>query len=94
MFLSLPPVTRRRSRGRSVSVQRSPDQWFTPSVDSQAEVLVSTVGTDIPVLQIDQRDMASIEEMMHQLQESMRTMQQDAARQAEFAKQQAEVMAQ
>ena len=75
MFLSLPPVTRRRSSGSNISVQRSSDQWSTPSVDSQAEVLVSTVAIDIPVVQIDQRDMAGIEEMMRQLQESMRIMQ-------------------
>ena len=36
--------------------------------------------------------MASLEEMVHQLQESMKVMQQDAVRQAEFAKQQAMVM--
>ena len=36
--------------------------------------------------------MASLEEMVRQLQESMKMMQQDAVRQAEFARQQATVM--
>ena len=36
--------------------------------------------------------MASLEEMVRQLQENMKMMQQDAARQAEFARQQATVM--
>ena len=67
MFLSLPPVTRRRSKRRSVSVQRSPDQWSTPPVNSQAEVSVSTAGTDMPVVQLDQHNMAGMEEMTRQL---------------------------
>ena len=48
----------------------------------------------IPIIQSEQNSMASLEEMVRQLQESMKVMQQDAVRQAKFAKQQAEVMAQ
>ncbi|KAL7185751.1 hypothetical protein ACSBR2_027671 [Camellia fascicularis] len=47
-----------------------------------------------PVIQLDQGSMAGMEEMMRQLQESMKLMQEDAARQAEFSKQQATIMAQ
>ena len=77
MFLSLPPVARRRSRRRSVSVQRLLDQR---SLNSQAKVSVSTAEADIPVVQIDQHSMAGMEEMMRQLQESMQAMQQDVSR--------------
>ncbi|KAL7209170.1 hypothetical protein ACSBR1_030836 [Camellia fascicularis] len=49
---------------------------------------------DTLVIQPDQYNVASMEEMMCQLQENMKIMQQDAARQVEFAKQQAEVIAQ
>ena len=64
MFLSLPLVARRRSKGRSISVQPSPDQWSTPLVNNQTEVSVSIAGTDIPVIQLDQHNMAGLEEMM------------------------------
>ncbi|KAF5952285.1 hypothetical protein HYC85_010229 [Camellia sinensis] len=94
VFISLPSVTRRRSKRRSVSVQQLLDQWSTPPVNSQAEVSVSTARTNISVVQIDQHNMAGIEEIMRQLQESMQAMQQDAARQAEFSARQAEVMTQ
>jgi len=48
----------------------------------------------IPVAQLDQNNMSSLEEMVRQLQDSMKAMQQDTVRQAEFAKQQAVVIAQ
>ena len=85
MFLSLPPVTRRRLKRRSVSILRSADLLSILPVIGQAEVSVFTTGTDFPFVQIDQHNMAGIEEMMRQLQESMKAMQLDAARQTEFA---------
>ncbi|KAF5932598.1 hypothetical protein HYC85_028769 [Camellia sinensis] len=94
VFYSLPPVIRWRSRRHSVSEQRLPEQWSTPSVNNQAEASVFTTETDIPVSQSEQQNMAGMEDMMRQLQESMRAMQQDAVRLNEFANQQAEIMAQ
>ena len=62
-------------------------------MSSLAEVSSFTVGTDIPVVQLDQDNMSGLEKMVRQLQDSMKAMQQDAVRQAEFAKQQAVVIA-
>ena len=62
-------------------------------MDSQAEASVFTTEREyIPIIQSELSSMASLEEMVCQLQESMKTMQQDVVRQAEFAKQQATVM--
>lgn len=72
MFFSLPPVTRRRSVRRSVSVQRLPDLW---SLSSQAEISETTAEIDIPVVQLDQGNMVGMEDMMCQLQESMQAIQ-------------------
>ncbi|KAF5933094.1 hypothetical protein HYC85_029265 [Camellia sinensis] len=78
VFHSLPPVTRRKQKKRSVSEQRSPEQWFPPSVDSRIEI---PIETDLPVVQTNQNSMTAptgVEEMMRQMQETMRAMQQDA----------------
>ncbi|KAF5931793.1 hypothetical protein HYC85_027964 [Camellia sinensis] len=97
VFHSLPHVVKRRQRKRSVSEQRSPEQWFPPSADSRIEIPIVAIEIDLPVVQIDQNSMATptgVDEMIHQMQETMRAMQQDATRRDEFAKQQAEIMAQ
>ncbi|KAF5934569.1 hypothetical protein HYC85_030740 [Camellia sinensis] len=97
VFHSLPPIVKRRQRKRSVSEQRSPEQWFPPSADSRIEIPIAAIEIDLPVVQIDQNSMATptgVDEMIHQMQETMRAMQQDATRRDEFAKQQAEIMAQ
>ena len=91
MYRSLPPVTRRRTAGQRISVQQSSDQQslsISP-VCSWVEISAFATETDIPVAQLDQNSISSLEEMVRQLQDSMKAMQQDTVRQAEFAKQQA-----
>ncbi|KAF5931962.1 hypothetical protein HYC85_028133 [Camellia sinensis] len=94
VFHSLPPVVKRRPRKRSVSEQRLPKQWVTPSEDNRTEVSIVAIEIDIPVSRMDQQNTSGMEALMRQMQESMRQMQEDAARQAEFSKQQAAIMAQ
>lgn len=94
MYHSLPPVTKRRTVRQRASVQQSVQRALsTPPVYSRDQDSVSpTEREHIPIIQSEQTSMASLEEMVRQLQESMKVMQQDAVRQAEFAKQQATVM--
>ncbi|CAL5428765.1 unnamed protein product [Camellia sinensis] len=93
VFYSLPPVIRRKPRRRSVSEQRLPEQWSSLPADNQAEASIFTTEREyLPVIQLEQRSMATLEEMVRQLQEGMKIMQQDAIRQAEFAKQQATIV--
>ncbi|KAF5933761.1 hypothetical protein HYC85_029932 [Camellia sinensis] len=94
VFHSLPPVVRRRPRKHSVSEQRLPEQWVTPSEDNRTEVSIVAIEIDIPVSRMDQQNTSGMEALMRQMQESMRQMQEDAARQAEFSKLQAAIMAQ
>ena len=66
-----------------------PEQWITPSVDSQIEIPIVAIEIDLPIVQTNQGSMAAptgVEEMMRQMQETMRAMQQDAARRDEFTK--------
>ncbi|KAF5932268.1 hypothetical protein HYC85_028439 [Camellia sinensis] len=91
---SLPPVTRQRTVRQKASVQQSVQRALsTPPEFSRDQGHVSpTEREHILVIQPEQNSMASLEEMVRQLQESMKMMQQDAVRQAEFAKQQATIM--
>ncbi|KAF5933219.1 hypothetical protein HYC85_029390 [Camellia sinensis] len=80
VFHSLPPVVSRRQRKRSVSEQRSPEQWLPPSVDSRTEIPIVAIEIDLPAVQIDQNSMATptgVDEMIRQMQETMRAIQQD-----------------
>ncbi|XP_028081336.1 uncharacterized protein LOC114282793 [Camellia sinensis] len=61
VFISLPLVARRRSRRRSVSVQRLSNQWF---LNSQAEVLVPTTELNISIVQSNPDNMAGLKAMM------------------------------
>ena len=93
MYHSLPPVTRWRSARQKASVQQSVQRALsTPPVYSRDQNSAPPTGREhTPIIQSEQNSMASLEEMVRQLQESMKMMQQDAVRQAEFAKQQATV---
>ncbi|KAF5932922.1 hypothetical protein HYC85_029093 [Camellia sinensis] len=94
VYGSLSPVIRRRTARQRASVQQSVQRALsTPPEFSRDQGPVSpTEREHIPVIQPEQNSMASLEEMVRQLQESMKMMQQDAVRQAEFAKQQATVV--
>ena len=72
VFHSLPPVTRRKPKRRSVSEQRLSEQWVTSSEDYRTEVSITAIETDIPVRQMDQQNTSGIEALMRQMQESMR----------------------
>ncbi|KAF5932154.1 hypothetical protein HYC85_028325 [Camellia sinensis] len=89
VYHSLPPVTKRKATRRRISVQQSVQRASsTPPVYSRDQDPVSPTERErIPAIQPEQNSMASLEEMVCQLQESMKMMQQDAARQAEFARQ-------
>ena len=56
VFHSLPPVVRRRPRKRSVSEQRLPEQWVTPSEGNRTEVSIVAIEIDIPVSRMDQQN--------------------------------------
>ncbi|KAL7169506.1 hypothetical protein ACSBR2_034523 [Camellia fascicularis] len=86
---------KRAVRHRS-SVQQSVQRALsTPPEYSRDQSSVSPVEREhIPDIQLDQGSMAGMEGMVRQLQESMKSKQEDAARQVEFAKQQAAIMAQ
>ncbi|KAF5932779.1 hypothetical protein HYC85_028950 [Camellia sinensis] len=94
VYRSLPPVTRRRTARQRASVQQSVQRALStpPELSRDQGPVSSTEREHIPVIQPEQNSMASLEEMVRQLQESMKMMQQDAVRQAEFAKQQATVV--
>ena len=47
-----------------------PEQWITPSVDSQTEISIVAIEIDLLVVQTDQGSMAvptGVEEMMRQM---------------------------
>ncbi|KAF5933154.1 hypothetical protein HYC85_029325 [Camellia sinensis] len=93
VYHSLPPVTKRKATRQRISVQQLVQRASsTPPVYSRDQDPVSPTERErIPAIQPEQNSMASLEEMVRQLQESMKMMQQDAARQAEFARQQATI---
>ena len=69
----------------------------SPISGSLIEIPIVAIEIDLPVVQKDQDSMATptgVDEMIRQMQETMRAMQQDTIRRDEFAKQQAEIMAQ